>query len=279
MSKDHCHDRYDPNFYQNGGYFDILEPFYTKIPKDEWPDIDWFNNFDSTTNVTNLMGRKIHYVDAACGLDDALSYEEHIFHQCRLNTRLQNWHDFFNFMSWQLWPKTKAVLNARYVLENAKRLSQHDRSASQHFIAQFDECGIILPIVKGNVSLGNYLSNHQWSSLFVDAKLAFSSQIDCFILGHALFEKGLNPYIGWTAKAYILEVEASFFGLDKTLQRKELDNKVATQIWSQGNALTPKLLQPFPILGVPGWFTNQDEKFYANTQYFRGKSAKLTTLT
>jgi len=38
---------------------------------------------------------------------------------------------------------------------------------------------------------------------------------------------------------------------------------------------SPKSLHPLPVLGIPGWWHNQYEEFYNNTNYFRSK--KLAT--
>jgi len=37
---------------------------------------------------------------------------------------------------------------------------------------------------------------------------------------------------------------------------------------------SPKSLHPLPVLGIPGWWNNQYEEFYNNTNYFRSKKLR-----
>lgn len=40
----------------------------------------------------------------------------------------------------------------------------------------------------------------------------------------------------------------------------------------QGSLLSPASLNPFPLLGIPGWWENGAQAFYQNTEYFRPKN-------
>jgi hypothetical protein len=51
-----------------------------------------------------------------------------------------------------------------------------------------------------------------------------------------------------------------------------LDAYISDILNSQSTALNTSVLTPLPILGIPGWWPeNENESFYANQNYFRRK--------
>jgi len=90
-----------------------------------------------------------------------------------------------------------------------------------------------------------------------------------FLFGHALYEKALAPYIGWTGKAWIVAVPQTFFARPHDEQIAELDGHIAADLHA-GELATPVCLSPLPLLGIPGWAPeNADPAYYDNTAYFR----------
>jgi hypothetical protein len=90
------------------------------------------------------------------------------------------------------------------------------------------------------------------------------------LIGHALFEQGLTPHIGWCGKALLLAVTPAFFGQPYDVQLAELDQSLAERLADDGWLVRPRELLPLPLLGIPGWWgANEDPAFYANTDYFR----------
>ena len=92
-----------------------------------------------------------------------------------------------------------------------------------------------------------------------------------FILfGHSLYEKALHPYAGMTGKGLILKVDPTFLNQPTDFQVAELDNRVAELFVNPQNITTTRDFYPVPLLGMPGWATeNENEPYYNNTQYFR----------
>ena len=53
-----------------------------------------------------------------------------------------------------------------------------------------------------------------------------------------------------------------------------VDNLLAAQLVQAELLLDNQQLSPLPLLGVPGWYKEQEAAFYADTSYFRPKRHK-----
>jgi hypothetical protein len=91
-----------------------------------------------------------------------------------------------------------------------------------------------------------------------------------FLFGHGLYEKALRPYVGMTGQGLLLPVEAAFFGWSLEEQLCHLDESLAQYLAEPGHCRSTAELTPVPLLGVPGWTSdNDDPAYYDNTAYFR----------
>jgi hypothetical protein len=91
-----------------------------------------------------------------------------------------------------------------------------------------------------------------------------------YLFGHGLYEKALNPYLGMTGQGLLLAVAPEFFSWSQAAQLAHLDERVAEYLADQDHCRTTRELSPVPLLGIPGWCTdNQSESYYDNTDYFR----------
>ncbi len=134
----------------------------------------------------------------------------------------------------------------------------------------FDECGAI--IVADDDSILDLIRNHEWKELFWNNKKSFGKNIQCYVFGHAMHEKSLASYIGMTAQTIMLKETSGFFQKNYTEQIEIIDRAVS-ELWVNKKIENPTNLQPFPLLGVPGWWNKkQDESFYLNHKYFRRKN-------
>lgn len=194
-------------------------------------------------------------------------YEPRVYLKKELQTRTENWHDFFNALIWLRFPNTKKMLNSIHFNTASSREIGTNRSTLENRITQFDECGAV--IITSNTKLLELIRNHQWKKLFIEHRDSFSSEIECVVFGHAIFEKALTPYIGMTCHCILLEdnrllkevQEANYTNLDLYL----------TKQWQQSISSNPQRFNAFPILGVPGYWPEQSTDFYDNEQYFRSK--------
>ncbi|WP_430869307.1 DUF3025 domain-containing protein [Crenobacter cavernae] len=212
----------------------------------------------------------------ACGLEPERYYEAHIASTGEVPTRTQNWHDWFNALSWLAWPRAKTALNARHMRAIAR--GEIKRGPLRDAATLFDECGVI--VVASDAVLLDALAGMRWRELFVEKRECWGGNIAAFAFGHALMEQGLQMHIGWCGKALPLIVDAGFFALPADAQRAHLDARLAELLADDAFLSTPRALSPLPLLGIPGWWdANEDPAFYDDTGYFRAsrreKSAKV----
>jgi hypothetical protein len=76
------------------------------------------------------------------------------------------------------------------------------------------------------------------------------------VFGHAVLEQALEPWPGITCKALVF-------------RDGDIDAKAADWLGARARTDSPKLLQPLPIFGYPGWSEGQDAAFYEDKRYFR----------
>jgi len=212
-----------------------------------------------------------------------MGYEERVYKTGIVSTREQNWHDLFNAFIWLLFPKTKVLLNELHMQE-LKNQTGKKRTPARDAITHLDESGII--VASSDTALLKALKYHQWQQVFVQSReLWFNKegfdnenipgqkqQIGAFVFGHGMYEKAFKPFLGFTGKAYCLEVNNDFYQQDKMSQYRQLDQLLCQDI-KEKNALSDACyLSPLPILGVPGWAQeNESPDYYHNTRYFRNK--------
>lgn len=254
-------DTWNPHFLDSAPLFEALRPVAEYFCDDDWP---------------NLLAMQQQFVQR--GLPISIvpqggkpecreeKYESRIFLQGELQTREQNWHDFFNALVWLAFPKTKFILNALNYHASLQRAEKTNRSPVENAIAGFDESGAI--VVSRRPDLLQMIRDHEWQRLFVENREAFGVDIHCVIFGHALYEKAMSPYIGMTAQTVLIG-DADCQDLDLS----SLDNRVA-DYWQQGKVQNPKDMASLPILGVPGWYPQQDAEFYGDQRYFRPKPVR-----
>jgi hypothetical protein len=144
------------------------------------------------------------------------------------------------------------------------------RTPARDAITHLDESGVIITF--SNPQLKVLLKNHSWQELFVHSRQRWWQQIGAFIFGHGLYEKAFQPFIGFTGKAYCVEVDEAFFQQDKRQQYQILDQLLCADIQKNDSLSDSHHLSPLPVLGVPGWWAdNESPEFYDNQDYFRPK--------
>lgn len=272
-------DTWNPNFLQQSPIFESIREVCLPFSVfDTWPTLEQFASEFKKRNIQSFADKPVHPV-AQAGAPERFEdhYESRIYLKGELQTRLENWHDFFNAMCWLQFPKIKSALNALHFENSKTRQAGTNRTPLENAITLFDECGAI--IVADDDALLELIRNHQWQELFSNNahwnnKALSGSHIQCYVFGHAMHEKSLTPYLGMTTHTILLKQSCDFFQKDYLAQLKAIDQMVA-DLWINKKINKPKDLQPFPLLGVPGWWPEkQDEAFYSNDEYFRKKQQK-----
>lgn len=233
--------------------------------------IDW----PACTTLTDILpeglcaqsGEPIHFLPQDHTLPyPELYYEERIFQHGIVSTR-PNWHDFFNALMWRLFPQTKVQINALHAADMQQQGKK--RTPQRDALTILDESGVIIAATRRE--LLQYMLDFAWEPLFWQERAAWGQEIGCYMIGHAMLEKLLTPYVGMTAHALLVEVDAVFFSQPLAAQQAYLDGMIAEML-REGGLYAPVCLNPFPLLGVPGWWENDDKAFYGNSGYFRSKT-------
>lgn len=199
-------------------------------------------------------------------------YAPRIHTHGEIQTRRDNWHDFFNFLTWPMFPKTKALINALHFEQAQARVASGGEAGArgkvEDTLTLFDEGGAVL--VASKPELLELVRGFSWKELFWQRRGDVETSFECLMFGHALYEKALVPYVGMTANCILLACEPSFHGLSWPQKWAWVDAQLVS-LFGQGEILTsPRNLQPFPLLGMPGWDeANARAEYYDNTRYFR----------
>ena len=248
------------------GYRSLLHQLFPAAGVDVvLPDCDALNRV-LAGRITELSGKPLRFVPAA--QLPAIAYEEHIYRTGEISTRQDNWHDVFNALSWGLFPRIKAAMNARHHGE-IQHGNSTERGPVRDALTLFDECGVIV-VGDGKQAL-HALAQRDWRQLFWECRPAWRENLRVFILGHALLEKFLNPYKALTAQVMIFQSRPDFLQQEDSRQAGQLDQVLAAGISSGQYLCSSAELSPLPLMGIPGWWRDapQDEEFYADRQVFR----------
>lgn len=224
---------------------------------------DWRETANEMAAGThNSRGHQIRFVPQSM-LPDGTAYEAFIAETGMVPTR-ENLHDFFNALVWLTFPAIKVQLNARQAAEIAAMGVREFRGGVRDAATLFDENAALL--VTRDVDLLEALRTHQWEQVFLQERDRFQAGTEIILFGHALMEKLVKPYKAITAHAWPVIVDTSYHPLSSTGRISYLDMRVAAQLTG---GLQPGAFTPLPVLGVPGWWPDQDEAFYADKAVFR----------
>ncbi|MBL8429434.1 MAG: DUF3025 domain-containing protein [Dechloromonas sp.] len=196
---------------------------------------------------------------------DGLVYECRIWDSGEVETRPDNWHDFFNALVWLSFPQTKIAISAAHV--SAMQAPGERRSTTRDALTHFDECGIV--VLSSKPVLLELLRAFRWKELFVERRAEVVRSMRFVIFGHATYEQMLRPFRGLTAKAVLYEVSEAWLRMSDSDQLAAVDTLLAADLTS-GRYTRPRDFQPLPLLGIPGVTPdNEDPAYYDDTWQFR----------
>jgi hypothetical protein len=210
----------------------------------------------ASVSLTLGTGGAVEFVSQG-ELPTDIAYEAFIYSHKRVPTR-DNLHDFFNGLCWLRFPKTKSRLNFLQAQEITSQGVGATRGPLRDALTLFDENVLLL---QSSDALWQALQDRDWIKLFVQLRDEWQSA-HVVTFGHALLEKLVTPYKSITAHVYRIasDIDAQ--------NDQALDDWLASNL--QPNFLATKPFLPLPVLGIPGWWPeNEDASFYADTQVFR----------
>lgn len=237
-----------------------LAPLLARLPAA--PDTAALARLAATMPVRTASDQPVRFVPPQ---DDGLGYEERIARCGEVETRPDNWHDWFNGLVWLTFPRAKAALSARHAAELAPRHAA--RGVARDAMTHFDECGAV--VVAENPLLLELLAGFRWRELFVAHRAELIAGLRVVVFGHATYEALLSPFRGLTAKCVLTEVAPGWLRQPLAEQLDEIDGWLAADL-AAGLHGNPRALQPLPLLGLPGVVPeNEDPAYYDDTWQFR----------
>jgi len=224
--------------------------------------------------LVNHRGLTLQFVpQSALPFDSA--YEAFISKTGSVPTR-ENLHDFFNALVWLTYPKSKSALNAIQALEIEREFAlraadvstghRSTRGLVRDRATIFDENAAVM--LTCDLSFAESLAAHRWNEFLVERRADFGVLWELALFGHALIEKLVNPYKAITAHVWVLQVEPAFFNLAAEAKRLTIDALLCERL---ERAMLTLPAAHLPVLGVPGWWKDQDETFYQDVKVFRPK--------
>lgn len=226
------------------------------------PDNQALSRLAEAHPVFTRSGQRIRFVPPRA---DGRSYESRIWHTGEVETRPDNWHDFFNGLVWLSFPQTKAAINAAHV--TAPQASGSARGSIRDALTHFDECGIV--VLASRPHLLELLRGFHWKTLFVERRSEVIAAMRFVVFGHATYQALLTPFPGLTAKAVLYPVDDDCLRLPVSELPSALDAHLATDL-AAGLYSRPRDFQPLPLLGIPGVVAdNERAEYYDDTRQFR----------
>lgn len=240
--------------------FDPLRPWLERLP--QVPDASAVAELAEQFPIHSANGQRVHFVPPR---PDGLVYECRIWESGEVETRPDNWHDFFNALVWLSFPQTKIAVSAAHM--RAMQAPGEARGTPRDALTHFDECGIV--VLTSQPELLDLLRDFQWKQLFVERRAEVIRSMRFVIFGHATYEQMLKPFRGLTAKAVLYEVTEAWLEMGDSEQLAAVDKLLAADLIS-GRYTRPGDFQPLPLLGIPGVTPDsEDPAYYDDTWQFR----------
>ncbi|MGZ3181276.1 MAG: DUF3025 domain-containing protein [Telluria sp.] len=248
-------------------WFDPVRPAHAALP--EGPLLDGLNACAAARGLANHAGLPLRFVPQA-QLPEGTAYEAFIGATGCVPTR-QNLHDFFNALVWLTFPRVKRELNALQAAQIALDGIGKSRGPARDAATIFDENAALLVVAEdaAGQALVEALRTHDWQEALLHRRGQWGTAAQLWTFGHALMEKLVAPRKAITAHTRVLWADSSFFGQCAEERRTWIDGVLAEQLVR--HPLDTSCFTPLPVLGVPGWWTPQDEAFYADAGVFRPK--------
>jgi hypothetical protein len=218
--------------------------------------------------ITTAAGLPLVFAPAA---GKAPGYEDRIWSRGEVPTRPDNWHDAYNALVWLAFPRAKTAINLRHTQALAAQRAQGKggRGPVRDGLTQFDECGLV--VACADIALWEGIRAHRWREVFAARRADVGSSMQFFLFGHASYDSLRAPFVGLTAKALCMAVDADWLARPFDARLAAVDTWLAQRI-EESDASFGRSFQPLPLLGIPGVTpASEDPAYYDDTRQFRPK--------
>jgi len=197
-------------------------------------------------------------------------YEQHVAKLRAVPTRAGHWHDFFNMAVWAHLPKTRWALNSLHVdSEPGQKDPRNGRTPAQNVAATFDEAGML--VISTSRSILDELRALHFKRAFWERRQELLDTTRFWVVGHGLLESLLVPHRALSARSLQLQVaslppRAATQNVHDSF-RFEIDELAAANVRTWRYCRT--ILDPVPVLAIPGYSDNNAREFYEDMQNIR----------
>ena len=193
-------------------------------------------------------------------------YEQHVAQLHAVPTRPGHWHDFFNMVVWAHFPELRWALNALHVdPEVGPKDPRNGRAPAQNVAATFDEAGML--VLSTSRGVLEALRALHFKHAFWEKRAELLATTRFWIVGHGLLESLLVPHAALSARSLLLHVPSLPTPELDDAFRFEVDARVATRIGTWRDTRT--VLDPIPVLAIPGYGDNDSADFYDDLRNVR----------
>jgi hypothetical protein len=167
---------------------------------------------------------------------------------------------------WAHFPKARWALNALHVdPQVGPKDPRNGRAPAQNLAATFDETGML--VLSESRSLLDELQALRFKRVFWERRAELLATTRFWLFGHGMFESLLTPHTALAARSLLLHVPALSSRGDEDQVRFEVDTLAAQHIQSFSRARV--VLDPIPLLAIPGYCDNDSADFYDDSRNIR----------
>jgi len=193
-------------------------------------------------------------------------YEAHVAQLHAVPTRPGSWHDFFNMSVWAHFPVVRWALNSLHVDPNIGPVDpRNGRAPAQNLAATFDESGLL--VLSTSRSVLEALRELRFKHAFWERRDEVLASTRIWVVGHGLLESLLVPRAGLVGRGLLLHVPELPSDEASDEHRLDLDARVAASIHAW--RATRPILDPIPVLAIPGYSDNDSAGFYDEARNVR----------
>jgi hypothetical protein len=193
-------------------------------------------------------------------------YEQHVSVLGDVPTRPHSWHDFFNMSVWAHFPKLRWALNGLHVdAQVGPKDPRNGRAPAQNAAATFDEAGML--VVSTSREVLAELQALRFKHAFWELRAELVATTRFWLVGHGMLESLLQPHSNLAARSLLLHVHHLPTADADDDFRFTLDGLAASRI--QAWRFARPVLDPIPLLAIPGYSDNDAVDFYDDRRNIR----------